>query len=219
MKKSSTSTQTAPATNPSAPAPGVLAVPIGGDSSINLLTDGVVREGLPEGTQKQPVFTVYWVPREKLYANGYNPNHVPPVELALLKTSILSAGWCVPILARVTGEIIDGFHRWTVSADPQISAMTGGLVPVVFADQSKSDREQMMDTIRLNRARGEHGVLPMAVIVRRLIEQEGMGENEIMKALGMEREEVIRLADRAGMPLRVVKDSGAEFGNAWVPQS
>ena len=41
-----------------------------------------------KGLDAQPVNTVQWVERSELKANDYNPNHVAPVELELLKTSI-----------------------------------------------------------------------------------------------------------------------------------
>src|SRR5689334_9004886 len=110
------------------------------------------------GLEVQPLSRVEWLPREALHSNDYNPNRVPPTELDLLKTSILEDGWTQPIVARLSGEIVDGFHRWTVSADPQIAAMTGGLVPVVRLPDDTPLEQQMAATIRHNRARGAHAV-------------------------------------------------------------
>lgn len=164
-------------------------------------------------TDKQPVSRVQWVPRGKLRANGYNPNRVAPPELDLLKLSITEDGWTQPIVVLPDHTIIDGFHRWTVSADPAIRAMTGGLVPVVTVDADPVHR--MMSTVRHNRARGTHAVLRMAEIVRSMIEA-GLDAGEICKRLGMEDEELERLLDRSGMTVRGTAGVNG-FGRAWVP--
>lgn len=164
-------------------------------------------------TDKQPVSRVQWVPRAKLRANNYNPNAVAPPELDLLKLSIQEDGWTQPIVVLPDMTIIDGFHRWTVSADPALRAMTGGLVPVVVVDVDPVHR--MMSTIRHNRARGTHAVLRMAEIVRSMTES-GLPAGEICQRLGMEPEELERLLDRSGMTVRGAGDKN-EFGRAWVP--
>jgi len=118
------------------------------------------------------------------------------------------------VLPEVDGRhvIVDGFHRWTVSADPRVAGLTGGLVPTVQVRLDPVHR--MMSTIRHNRARGTHGVLRMADIVRRMVD-EGVPERTIQKRLGMEREEVQRLVNRAGMPAQVGRGRG--LNKAWVP--
>lgn len=164
-------------------------------------------------TDKQPVSHVQWVPRGKLRSNSYNPNRVAPPELDLLRLSITEDGWTQPIVVLPDMTIIDGFHRWTVSADPAIRAMTGGLVPVVTVDADPVHR--MMSTIRHNRARGTHAVLRMAEIVRGMVEA-GLDAGEICKRLGMEDEELERLLDRSGMTVRGTAGVNG-FGRAWVP--
>ncbi len=161
----------------------------------------------------QPIADVQWVKRETLRANAYNPNHQAPPEFELLKTSLLADGWTQPIVARKDGEIVDGFHRWRLSADKDVSAMTGALVPVVFL-RDVDPAHQMMSTIRHNRARGNHGVLKMADIVRRLVD-DGLSREEVESLLGMEGEEVERLYDSAGMTARGSQDA---FNPGWVPQ-
>jgi ParB-like chromosome segregation protein Spo0J len=164
-------------------------------------------------TDQQPVSRVQWVPRAKLRSNHYNPNSVAPPELDLLRLSILEDGWTQPIVVLPDFTIIDGFHRWTVSADPAIRAKTGGLVPVVVVNADPVHR--MMSTIRHNRARGTHGVLRMAEIVRSMTES-GLAAGEICKRLGMEPEELERLLDRSGMTVRGTAGIDG-FGRAWVP--
>jgi hypothetical protein len=108
-------------------------------------------------------------------------------------------------------QIVDGFHRWTVSADPMLAAMTDGLVPVVTIDVDQTHR--MMSTIRHNRARGVHGVVPMGRIVQSMID-DGVSTEEIEQRLMMEDEEVQRLANRLGLPKMMIAH---DYGYAWKP--
>ena len=134
--------------------------------------------------------------------------------MRLLKLSLLENGWTQPLVVLPGGEIVDGYHRWLLcTRDKQISSMTGGKVPVAVLEGL--DRgEQMMSTIRHNRARGIHTVVRMAEIVRSLVDDGGLSHGEIQKRLGMEREEVERLYDRGGMTER---GSAEEFTQAWEP--
>ena len=80
----------------------------------------------------------------------------------------------------------------------------------------KDEAQQQMATIRHNRARGTHGVLEMSNIIVELVEK-GLEGKEIMKRLQMEKEEVVRLLYRAGIPKdKVFKD--LEFSNSWIPK-
>lgn len=167
---------------------------------------------------KQPLSKVEWVSRDSIEPNDYNPNKQPPPEHRLLKVSILEDGWTQPIVVFDDGEggkpvIVDGEHRWRVSADAEIKKLTGGMVPVVRILGTREHR--MMSTIRHNRARGEHHVLPMAEIVRTLLEN-GITSEDVQLLLQMEDEEVERLAERAGMPT-IVTRTNENFGKGWVP--
>lgn len=167
------------------------------------------------GIENQPLNVVEWVDAKTLRANHYNPNKVAPPEMDLLKISILEDGWTQPIVARPDGEIVDGFHRYTLgSTDPDVGALTGLLVPVVRL-RGADLAHQMMSTIRHNRARGTHRVIRMADIVRALAKDHALSEEEIMRRLGMEDEEVERLIDASGM---TVRGRAEEFGTGWVPK-
>jgi ParB-like chromosome segregation protein Spo0J len=161
----------------------------------------------------QPVSAVTWRHRSELRPNDYNPNKVAPPELELLTLSIIEDGWTQPIVVLPDGTIVDGFHRYTVSADPRLMALFGGMVPVVTIAVDPVHRR--MSTIRHNRARGTHGVLPMASIVRGMVD-DGVDASEIQRRLGMEDEEVTRLLYRAGSPSSAGR---AEFGKAWKPKA
>lgn len=164
---------------------------------------------------KQPLNEIVWIERETLKPNNYNPNKVAPPELKLLKISILEDGWTQPIVVNPDLTIVDGFHRWTVSEDKEIYALTNGKVPTVMI-QPKDKNQQQMATIRHNRARGTHGVLEMSNIVTDMVNT-GLSGEEIMKRLMMEKEEVVRLLFRAGIPKsKVFQDK--EFSKSWQPE-
>ena len=164
--------------------------------------------------EDMPISNVQWVERDTLKANDYNPNKMAKTELGLLKVSIMEDGWTQPIVARLDGEIVDGFHRWTVSADKDVAALTGGLVPVVFIKEIDPARQRMA-TIRHNRARGQHYVMSMADIVAELVEEHEVEPAELQKRLGMEKEEVVRLLDRGQMVKRAGND---DYKPAWVAE-
>lgn len=163
--------------------------------------------------ENQPLSKIEWVKRDQLRANDYNPNYVMPPEKQLLKISILEDGWTQPIVAREDGEIVDGFHRWMLSEDEEIAALTDGLVPVVRINPPED--QQMMATIRHNRARGSHIVLRMADIVSRLIDDQKLSKEEVASRLMMEEEEVDRLYTRGVM---IDRGSKEEFNNGWIPK-
>ena len=127
---------------------------------------------MPKDPNSEPLSLLRWVPVSYLRRNEYNPNHVAPPELELLKLSILEDGWTQPIVVFERSEtelvIVDGEHRSGVAADETIAARTGGLVPVVPI-RGKTEADLMIATVRHNRARGEHGVIPMANIVGELL--------------------------------------------------
>ena len=163
----------------------------------------------------QPVSSVQWVPRERLSANDWNPNHQAPPEFKLLRLSILENGWTQPIVVREHDggarlEIVDGYHRWLVSEQSDVSDLTHGMVPIVVLAECEDDLARMA-TIRHNRARGQHAVVPMADIVADLVDR-GLDEGEIGARLGMDPEEVERLLDRGSM---VKRGRAGGFGEAW----
>ena len=160
----------------------------------------------------QPLSNIEWVDPATLHANNYNPNRVAAPEMKLLKRSILEDGWTQPIVALPDGEIVDGFHRWTLgSADPDIRNTTGGLVPVVRINPDPA--QQRMATIRHNRARGSHHVLRMADIITELHTM-NISDKDIANRLGMEPEEVTRLLAHGNKKQR---NQGATFSQAWTP--
>ena len=161
---------------------------------------------------KNPIDSVKWIARKSLNPTNYNPNNVAPLELELLKQSIKNCGWTQPIVIRKNREIVDGYHRWLVSADPDIGEATKYKVPCVIMAEGSSIADQMAATVTHNRARGSHHVLKMADMVRSLKDTHGVSEDWIKENLGMEKEEVERLYDNSGAP-SIMGDS--EYNKGW----
>lgn len=165
--------------------------------------------------EEMPVNSVRWVHRDTLKPNLYNPNAVAPPEMRLLKISILEDGWTQPIVVTEDNTIVDGFHRWTVSGQKDVYRLTAGMVPVVTL-KPKDEASQQMATIRHNRARGTHAVLRMADIVEGMIKS-GLSMDEICDRLQMEDEEVIRLANRKGIPKTdIIRNT--DWSKSWKPE-
>lgn len=164
----------------------------------------------------QPINEVQWRHVDELTANDYNPNWIPPPELKLLKTSLLEDGWTTPIVAREDNEIVDGYHRWNLTkSDKAIFKMTNGMVPVVTL-RERDPAHQIMSTIRHNRARGAHAIRGMSKLMGRLVDDLKLTPEVLKKRLGMEDEEVDRLYDNSGMPVR---GSRKDFGAGWIPEA
>lgn len=140
-----------------------------------------------------PLSTLQWVDRDMVKPNDYNPNKVSKQNLELLKQSILTNGWTLPIVVRPDFTIIDGFHRWTVAGEEPLKSMLEGKVPVVIVEH-KDKAGNIYGTVTHNSARGTHLLEPMKAIVKELM-GEGKSVEEIGKQLGMRPEEIFRLSD------------------------
>lgn len=140
-----------------------------------------------------PLSTLQWVDRDMVKPNDYNPNKVSKQNLELLKQSILTNGWTLPIVVRPDFTIIDGFHRWTVAGEDPLKSMLDGKVPIVIVEH-KDKAGNIYGTVTHNRARGTHLLEPMKAIVKELM-GEGKSVEEIGKQLGMRPEEIFRLSD------------------------
>jgi ParB-like chromosome segregation protein Spo0J len=135
--------------------------------------------------------------------------------MKLLKISIMEDGWTQPIVVNHENVIVDGFHRWTISGDAEVYALTDGMVPIVCI-RPRDEVSRKMATIRHNRARGTHGVLPMANIIESML-SEFKTMDEICDRLQMETDEVIRLANRKGIPKTdIIQNS--EWSKSWTPE-
>lgn len=150
---------------------------------------------------KSPVYTVCAVPIEQIHANAYNPNAVAPPEMKLLYKSILEDGYTMPIVCYKLDdenyEIVDGYHRYTImKTHKDIFERENGKLPVVVID--KPIEQRMASTIRHNRARGSHSIELMTNIVAELVDS-GMSDAWIMKNIGMDADELLRLKQVSGL--------------------
>lgn len=166
--------------------------------------------------QHEPVDCVLWVPAEQVHANDYNPNHVAPPEMRLLERSIVVDGYTQPIVGSTDGatiETVDGFHRGRIGRESKkIRLRTHGYLPVALIRSERSDRsDRIAATIRHNRARGVHGVMPMTGIVAELIRR-GATDTEVAAELGMDADEVLRFKQTSGLP-DLFRDQ--EYSRAW----
>lgn len=164
----------------------------------------------------EPVDCVQWVPADTVSANDYNPNSVAPPEMELLRLSIMADGYTQPIVANAEADgyvVIDGFHRNRVGKEcDDVRDRVRGYLPVV---QIKAERQaiedRMASTIRHNRARGKHQVEAMSDIVIDL-KRRNWSDEKIGRELGMDADEVLRLAQISGLAEAF---ADRDFSMAW----
>lgn len=162
-----------------------------------------------------PVYNVQAVPVEKIQANSYNPNAVAPPEMKLLELSIWEDGYTMPVVCYYLAdqdkyEIVDGYHRYTIlKKSKRIYDREKGMMPVVVIDKPISNR--MASTIRHNRARGSHNIELMVNIVAELTKA-GQGDAWILKHIGMDADELLRLKQLSGLAELF---NGKEFSKSW----
>lgn len=164
----------------------------------------------------EPVDLVQWVKTETIEANNYNPNAVMPTEMRLLELSIEADGYTQPIVTMEVGamrETIDGYHRGLCAKNCEpIRERIFGYAPVVTINAEREDKaDRMAATIRHNRARGKHKVEAMSDIVMDL-KRRNWNDTKIAKQLGMDADEVLRLAQITGLA-EMFKDR--DFSKAW----
>jgi ParB-like chromosome segregation protein Spo0J len=149
-----------------------------------------------------PVYTVRPIQVEKIQANAYNPNVVAPPEMELLELSIWEDGYTMPCVCYYLPEedryeLVDGFHRYLVmKTSTRIYKRENGCLPVAVINKDLSNR--MASTIRHNRARGTHSIELMTNIVAEL-KKAGMSDGWIMKNIGMDPDELLRLKQVSGL--------------------
>ena len=125
-----------------------------------------------------------------------------PPEMKLLELSIWKDGYTMPCVCYYIAdkdiyELVDGYHRYLVmKTSRRIYEREKGLLPVVVIEKDLSNR--MASTIRHNRARGTHNIELMSNIVSELT-QAGMSDQWIIKNIGMDKDELLRLKQITGL--------------------
>lgn len=186
------------------------------DEKIQMLNHArmILHEASP--LKHHPVDFVQWVKSESVEANEYNPNAVAPPEMKLLIKSITEDGYTMPIVTfpdQDNIKIVDGFHRRkSERISSEIHKSTMGYIPVSTIREKQRDlSNRMASTIRHNRARGTHSIDLMVNIVAEL-SAAGMGDDWIMKHIGMDADELLRLKQVSGL-VALFKDR--EFSKSW----
>lgn len=183
-----------------------------------IATLNAVREALHAVSpfRDEPVDLVLWVPAETVEANDYNPNVVAPPEMRLLELSIQADGYTQPVVTWYAGEsreVVDGWHRNRIGREcPEVRERVKGHLPVTTVNTGRADRgDRIASTIRHNRARGKHQVVAMSDIVIEL-KRRNWSDAKIGRELGMEPDEVLRLAQISGLAEMF---ADREFSTAW----
>lgn len=164
----------------------------------------------------EPVDCVLWVKNDLVHANDYNPNSVATPEMELLKISIENDGYTQPIVTYQEEDrvvVVDGFHRNRVGKEySAVKERLRGYLPITLIRDSQKDRNNLIaSTIRHNRARGKHRVDAMSDIVLEL-KRRNWSNVKIGKQLGMDADEVLRLAQITGLA-EMFKDD--QFSKSW----
>jgi ParB-like chromosome segregation protein Spo0J len=165
---------------------------------------------------KEPVDCIQWKKFDEIIANDYNPNAVAPPEMTLLEHSIREDGYTQPIVAWLVDgfyQVIDGFHRNRVGREiDDIKERIIGYLPLTIINKEREGRgNRIASTIRHNRARGKHQIDAMAEIVLEL-KRRNWSDKKIGKELGMDPDEVLRLAQITGLADMF---SNKDFSEAW----
>ena len=145
-----------------------------------------------------PCLNVKMVPREMIVANNYNPNHCSDSKMELLRKSIISNGFCYPIVVIWDCEqekyvIIDGFHRFLICQPKWLDIPE---IPVVVLEHDLTQR--MVATVAFNKARGVHEIDRDAALIRALIEQ-GLTDEEVADKLELSLDTVHRYKQLTGI--------------------
>jgi len=118
------------------------------------------------------------IPTADIKPNEYNPNVVPERIMEQLKKSIERGGIEQPILVRKDGKqyiIIDGEHRWKAAVELNIEKL-----PCTVKDVDEN--EAKIETINMNKLRGEFDSLKLAEVLKSL--QEVYSPAELEERLG-----------------------------------
>lgn len=163
---------------------------------------------------KEPVSKLLWVPINAILPNGYNPNKMATPEKHLLLRSMLDHGITLPLIVSAKKQqhymLIDGYHRWNLIKKSEVLRnRLDHKVPVVILDLPKT--EQIVATIRHNRARGKHQIGEISDVVKTLTAN-GWSPSKIMEALGMDADEVLRLKQFKGLG-ELFKDN--DYSQSW----
>lgn len=124
----------------------------------------------------------------KLKVNEWNPNSMDEKEFIRLKNELDTVGSNVraPITVVKDGErykVVDGEHRFKACKDL-------GFQKVYVFIGKFDEKEQRMQTIKMNRLVGEHDVLKEGAMIKGLVEDHGMTMEQLEERLGYSSKEM-----------------------------
>jgi len=150
---------------------------------------------------------------DELFANDYNPNKMPKLEMRMLKECIYKYGFLFPIVTTWVDDVkkyrvIDGYHR--LQALKELGSKEACII-----DLGVPYEDAVQLTVLMNRIKGMHQVELMSDLVVKLTNL-GLKDEEICHNLGMEAEEYIRLKQQLGIAC-YYKDH--EYSKSWEIKS
>ena len=192
-------------------------------------TAGFIKHELTEEEKKllaseqdySPINQVVRIPLEQLKLQDLNPNHIDKHVFKTLHTSMLVAGWTLPVVVtenqgddkdKFPWQVLDGAHRATIMYHyKDIYIRERGKVPCVVVHNT-STVDGLTVTELHNSARGNHSISAMASIIQKLVDC-GCTDADIQARFGMSYEEVLRLKQVGGLA-QLFQDK--EFSQGWV---
>lgn len=166
--------------------------------------------------KNQPINNIQWIPVTELQCNDYNPNHVFQQELELIHTSIKRNGWLQPILINQDKTIIDGYHRVTLlKTSKTLYNQTGGKVPCITLNLTKP--EQILLTIRINRAKGTHTAYKLHEAITQLHQDYNIPVEVLSKEIGANKEEIQLLLQENIFTQKQYNETTL-YNQAWTPK-
>lgn len=150
---------------------------------------------------------------DSIKPNLYNPNRQGEHDFELLKASMRTDGFTVPVLVnRETHEIVDGEHRWRAAHVLRDEGLSGfDEIPIVLVDMDEA--QMKISTLRHNRARGSEDIELAANMLRDL---EALGQLDwAQQELMLDDVELQRMLEDIAAPDALAAD---DFSTAWVPE-
>lgn len=127
-----------------------------------IMTKVKVKEPVAKNTSAVGQLEAVYVDVEAIHPNEYNPNRQSDHDFELLCKSIEEDGFTQPIIVQIANnEIVDGEHRWRA-----MKALGHTKVPVIYTTMSRE--QQLIATLRHNRARGNENLNMAADVIKEL---------------------------------------------------
>jgi len=160
---------------------------------------------------KEKTLEVLQVSIDALSENDYNPNVVTDDDMVKLRGNIAMFGIRQPIIARKNPDkegtyvIVDGEHRWSIAKELGLK-----IVPVVVEELSRE--EAMLETISMNKFRGENDSMKLGKVLKEL--RGHFTDSILLERLGYTEEELdsfIELVDFDFNSLSTSEDDLSDF--------